>query len=45
MIRERAGHIPDEKFLVQELYLMASKLTPEGPEYTALARYPFQVKE
>jgi len=45
MIRERAGHVPVEKFLVQELYLMASKLTPKGPEYTALARYPFQVKE
>ncbi|HHV34976.1 MAG TPA: RNA 2',3'-cyclic phosphodiesterase [Syntrophomonadaceae bacterium] len=44
MISDNAGRFSDEKFLVQDLYLMASKLTPKGPEYTALARYPFQVK-
>lgn len=44
MIRESAGRLSDEKFFIQELYLMASKLTPKGPEYTALMRYPFHVK-
>ncbi|MGB4504960.1 MAG: RNA 2',3'-cyclic phosphodiesterase, partial [Syntrophaceticus sp.] len=44
MIKEKAGPFPGEMFLVEELSLMASKLTPKGPQYTALARFPFQAK-
>lgn len=45
MIREKAEPFPREKFLVQDIYLMASELTPKGPKYTALARFPFQARE
>lgn len=44
-IKAEAGSCSGEKFMVHELFLMASKLTPMGPEYRDLARYSFQVKE
>lgn len=32
-------------FAVQELFLMASQLTPQGPRYTPLAAFPLQQEE
>lgn len=39
---DQAGPFPEQRFLVRDLYLMSSKLTPQGPRYKALAKFPFQ---
>ncbi len=41
LIEEYAGHFPNDKILVSQIHLMASKLTTRGPIYTPLAEIPF----
>lgn len=42
MLKGKACPFTGKDILVQEIYLMASKLTPKGPQYTVIKSFPFR---
>lgn len=42
ILKGKACPLTGKDILVRELYLMASKLTPKGPQYTVIKSFPFR---
>lgn len=42
MLKGKACPFTGKDILVREIYLMASKLTPKGPQYTVIKSFPFR---